>query len=75
MNEYTAEFKGYYIKPYKEVPTCYQVVTVGKGGKIPDCLSGLFTSRTLAMREIDLYQARKQTKVSVDEADTTSGSK
>lgn len=74
MNEYTFEYKGYYLKPYKEAPSCYQVVTVGKGGKIPDCLSGLFTSRWLAMREIDLYQIKKPVKVTADEKDTTSGS-
>lgn len=64
-------YEGYQIKPHKEVPTNYIVVTSGKGGKIPDVLSGLFTSRAYAKAAIDTYLASKPKKV-VDEAKPTS---
>lgn len=51
--------KDYQIKPHKECPTCYIIVTDGKGGKIPDVLSGLFTSPSLAMENIDKYVESK----------------
>ena len=70
MNEYSKEYKGYYVKPAKESPSCYQVVNVGKGGKIPDCLSGMFTNRATANLEIDLYLQRKESKVVVNEKDS-----
>ena len=54
--------KGYQVKPHKETPTSYIVVTDGKGGKIPDCLSGLFTSTGLAKSEIDNYLSVKEAK-------------
>jgi hypothetical protein len=55
-------YQGYQIKPHKEVPTCYIVVTDGKGGKIPDILSGLFTTPTIAKEAIDKYLAMKPKK-------------
>lgn len=55
MNEYFYEYKDYYIKPHKDHPYCYVIVTTGKGGKIPDCLSGMYTTRTLAKVDIDNY--------------------
>ena len=54
--------KGYQIKPHKETPTSYIIVTDGKGGKIPDCLSGLFTSTGIARKEIDSYVEIKEVK-------------
>jgi hypothetical protein len=48
-------YRGYQIKPYKEVPTALIVATEGQGGKIPDCLAGMFTSTTVAKRDIDNY--------------------
>ncbi len=54
--------EGYQIKPHKEVPTCYIVVTDGKGGKIPDVLSGLFTTPEFAKAEINRYLASKPKK-------------
>lgn len=54
------KFLDYDIKPHKEVPTCYIVVTSGKGGKIPDCLSGLYTSRTYASDAISKYVDSKK---------------
>lgn len=62
MNQYTQEYKNYYIKPHKDYPAHYVVVTVGKGGKIPDVLSGIFTKRSLAMEEIDKYLSTKPSK-------------
>lgn len=64
-------YQGYQIKPHKEVPTCYIVVTDGKGGKIPDVLSGLFTSPAIAKDIIDKYLATKPKK----EADAQTNTK
>lgn len=50
MNKY----RGYLITPAKTSPNLYYIATEGKGGKIPNCLSGLFT-RPFAAREIDKY--------------------
>lgn len=55
-------YKGYQIKPHKEYPSNYIVVTDGKGGKIPAVLEGLFTSRGIAAETIDKYLTTKQTK-------------
>lgn len=52
-------YEGYQIKPHKEYPSNYIIVTDGKGGKIPDCLGGLFTSTGIAKREIDKYLTTK----------------
>jgi hypothetical protein len=65
------EYEGYLVKPYKEVPTSYVVVTAGRGGKIPDVLSGLFTSPAIAKGEIDRYLATKPRK----EKDAEAGDK
>jgi hypothetical protein len=54
--------KGFQIKPHPIVPTCYIVVTDGKGGKIPDVMSGLFTTRTIAQNVIDEYVQSKELK-------------
>lgn len=56
------EFEGYQIKPHKEVPTCYLIVTAGKGGKIPDVLSGLYTSPEWAKVAITKYLDSKPRK-------------
>ena len=47
--------EGYQVKPHKELPTSYIIVTDGKGGKIPNVLSGMFTSPTIAIATIDRY--------------------
>lgn len=60
------EYKGYYIAPDKTAPSIYSVATTGRGGKVPDVLSGLFTTRVLAMKEIDRYISTR--KVKNDEA-------
>lgn len=59
MREYITSYEGYDIKPHKEVPTSYIVVTSGKGGKIPNVLDGMFTSRAVAKDKIDTYLRSK----------------
>lgn len=51
--------KGYQVKPSKDNPHSWIVVTDGKGGKIPKCLEGMFTSPTLAIKNIDTYLENK----------------
>lgn len=51
---------GYQVKPHKEHPASYIVVTDGKGGKIPDMLTGLFTSPAIAIQTIDRYLDSKK---------------
>ncbi len=76
MNEYFYEHKGYYIKPAPSAPQCYVIVTTGKGGKIPDCLAGLYNKKSLAMTDIDNYQESKPIKEkSNGETISTGGSK
>lgn len=53
------EYNGYQIKPHRETPTSYIVVTSGKGGKIPNVLDGLFTTPAYAKETIDKYLASK----------------
>lgn len=53
------EYKGYQIKPSKENPSSYIVVTEGRGGKIPKVLDGLFTSMGIAKDRIDSYLTLK----------------
>ena len=61
-SEYIEEYKGYQIKPHKEHPKSYIIVTAGKGGKIPDLMDGLFTTRMIARSVIDSYVDVKQAK-------------
>lgn len=56
------QHNGYDIKPHRETPTCYIVVTSGKGGKIPNVLDGLFTTPTYAKEAIDNYLNSKAPK-------------
>ena len=56
------EYKEYQIKVSKEFPNCVLVVTAGRGGKIPDVLSGLFTSPSVAKVAIDTYLELKGRK-------------
>lgn len=55
----TEEYKGYQIKPHKQYPNNVVVVTAGRGGKIPDVLDTLFTTRQYAKDAIDLYLSTK----------------
>ena len=56
------EFKGYYIKPDKNTPNSYVIVTSGRGGKIPAVLDGLFTSVQIGMNAVDKYLMGKPEK-------------
>lgn len=55
-------YEGYDIKPHKEIPTSYIIVTSGRGGKIPNVLDGLFTTPVYAKAAIDTYLATKVKK-------------
>lgn len=70
---YITIYKGYQIKPHKEYPSSCIIVTDGKGGKIPDVLSGLFTSKGLAALTIDKYLDTK-VKKDTDNAEAISQS-
>jgi hypothetical protein len=51
--------RGYLVKPHKEFPKTFIIVTEGQGGKIPNVLSGLFTSKGTACDSIDGYLSKK----------------
>lgn len=55
----TVSYRGYLISPSKASPGLRYIATEGRGGKIPDCLSGLFTKDSLAKNEIDRYLESK----------------
>lgn len=67
-------YEGYQIKASKEHPTLKIVVTDGRGGKVPDVLSGMYTSDIFAMRDIDYYLAMKPRKEKNAETGDKSGS-
>lgn len=73
-SEYIKEYQGYQIKPHKQHPKSYIIVTMGKGGKIPNVMEGLFTDRHTAMRVIDSYLSSKPKKENKDNAETGSAS-
>ena len=52
-------YKGYLINASKQHPKLYSISTEGRGGKIPNCLAGLFTTTKLAISEIDKYLEEK----------------
>lgn len=58
------EYKGFQIKNHKEFAPMFIIATAGKGGKIPDVLSGYYTSAGIAQREIDKYLDSKPIKES-----------
>ena len=64
------EYKGYLVKPSKQSPNLFYVATEGRGGKIPDCLGGLYTTRALANIDIDKYV---ETKGKVNAKETSQG--
>lgn len=57
------EYKGFHIKPHKEFPLSYIVVTAGKGGSIPEVLTSHYTTPTYAQAEIDKYLGTKSSVV------------
>ena len=54
------EYKGFIVKPHKESPKLLTVATAGRGGKVPDVLTGLFTTRGLVYAIIDAYVENKE---------------
>jgi len=55
-------YKGYIVKAAPQTPQHVVISTEGRGGKIPACLSGMFTSYATAYREIDQYEELKTKK-------------
>jgi hypothetical protein len=55
-------YNGFQIKPVTETPTLSLIVTDGKGGKIPNILSGYYTTKQYAKEAIDLYVNQKAKK-------------
>lgn len=53
------KYEGYLINPSKQFPSLYYIATEGRGGKVPDMLSGNYTTRTLAMSDINRYLESK----------------
>jgi hypothetical protein len=66
----TERYNGFIISPYKVSPRLCQVATEGKGGKIPNVLTGTFTSYLVAKQEIDKYL---NSKVKSDAKTTVEG--
>ena len=48
-------YKGFIIGSAPNSPILYKVATEGQGGKIPNVLSGLFTSKDVVIQLIDMY--------------------
>ncbi len=55
-------YQGYQIKPVKETPSLNLIVTDGKGGRVPDILSGYYTTKQYAKDAIDVYINSKTKK-------------
>lgn len=55
-------YKGYIISTDPISPTLYSVATEGRGGKIPNILSGRFTSVSWVKTLIDKYLADQEEK-------------
>lgn len=65
-------YKGYLLKWSKQSPHSIEVMGEA-GGKMPEALKQLFTSRTVAMQFVDTYLATKKGKGKLDgEASTES---
>jgi NCAIR mutase (PurE)-related protein len=65
--------EGFQIKPHKQYPSSYIVVTDGRGGKIPNVLSGMFTSPKVAVETIDAYLAVKPVKAKDSDKEISQG--
>ena len=48
-------YKGFIISSAPTSPSLYKVATEGQGGKIPNVLLGLFTSKDVVVQAIDMY--------------------
>ena len=65
-------YKGYQIKTAPQSPTLMCVVTDGKGGKVPDVLTSLYTTATYAKQAIDKYLDSKPAVKEVSNAKAVS---
>lgn len=54
-------YKGYLLNWSKQAPMSIEIAGES-GGKLPEALKQLFTSRTVAMQHIDNYLATKKGK-------------
>lgn len=61
-------YKGFYVTFDEKNPRLVRVATEGKGGKIPNVLTGLFTSKQVVYNIIDSYVAQKQNAKTETEA-------
>ena len=61
-------YKGFLISSSPLSPSLYKVATEGQGGKIPNVLSGLFTSKDVVIQLIDMYL---ETQKGADNGKTT----
>ena len=59
---YIQEYKGFQVKPHPAYPSSIIVAVAGRGGKIPNILNTMFTSRGLARGVIDSYLDSKPEK-------------
>lgn len=66
-------YKGYIIASAKGVGKAYTIATEGRGGKIPNIMLGLFTSRGSAMQVIDFYLTSKESTIKNDKESGKSG--
>lgn len=68
------EYKGFLITPSPSFgPKCFSIATQGRGGKIPNCMTGAFTSRGVAMQIIDTYLSNKDQKVKTNDKESSEG--
>lgn len=67
------EYKNYLITPSSSGAKCYSIATAGRGGKIPDVMSGIFTSKGVAMQVIDTYLESKEKKVMTNDEKVSQG--
>ncbi len=61
-------YKGFIISSAPTSPSLYKVATEGQGGKIPNVLLGLFTSKDVVTQLIDMYL---ETQKGADNGKTT----
>ena len=64
-------YRGYILKHNIRSPNLIQVVTEGRGGKIPKVLEGSFTSHGSAKKIIDQYLEKQPTRRSIKNASET----
>lgn len=64
-------YNGFIISPHKLSPSLYVVATEGRGGKVPNILSGSFTTLKTAQSVIDSYVESQGEKTSVRKTNPT----